>query len=276
MLPSIARALELPDVHVIAPATHDTGSAVAGTPLQVGWAYISSGTWSLVGVERTSPLMNADVTRSNFTNEGGAYGTTRFLKNVMGLWILESCREAWQSQDAGADWAGLVAAASALPDTPALIDPDDPRLFSPPGMLDALKTQLAETGQRCPDTPAAVARMVLDSLAFRYAEVLAELGRLTGEPIQGVQIVGGGSLNDHLNQATADATGVPVVAGPVESTVIGNVVVQALGRGRFASLAAARTHIAAHVPTKTFIPQPTARFAAAARRYADLVARRTS
>jgi rhamnulokinase len=274
IVPAVARDLGLPNVHVVAPATHDTGSAVVGTPLKKGWAYISSGTWSLVGVERETALLNADVARGNYTNEGGAYDTFRFLKNVMGLWILESCRQEWQAQGQEVPLAELLAAAHALPETPAVIDPDDERLFSPSSMLAALRTQLAETGQACPETPAALTRMVLDSLAFRYAAVLAEISRLTREPILGVHVVGGGSLNAHLNQATADAARVPVVAGPVESTVIGNAVVQAIARGRFASLESARAHVAAHVPMTTFTPRPTAAFAAAARRYSDIVTRR--
>jgi len=270
MLPAFARELGLPNVHVVAPATHDTGSAVVGTPLRPGWAYISSGTWSLVGIERETVLMNAEVTRHNFTNEGGAYDTIRFLKNVMGLWILESCRREWQSQGLDTAWPGLVAAAAALGETPAVINPDDPRLFNPPGMLAAIADQLRETGQSCPDDPAAIARVVLDSLAFRYASVLREIAMLSGEPILGIHIVGGGSLNTHLNQATADAAGVPVVAGPVESTVIGNVIVQAIARGRFPSLEAARAHVAAHVRLQKFDPHPTVAFVNASRRYAEI------
>jgi rhamnulokinase len=273
---SLAHDLHLVDVHVVAPATHDTGSAVAGTPLGRGWAYISSGTWSLVGIERTAVLLNADVARRNFTNEGGAHRTIRFLKNVMGLWIVESCRREWQKQGLDLPWGELVADASALAAPPAVIDPDDPALFNPPSMLGAIAAQLQRTGQSCPDAPPAVARMVLDSLAFRYAAVLREIADLTGEPVPGVHIVGGGSLNDHLNQATADAAGVPVMAGPVEATVIGNVIVQAIARGRFTSLDGAREHVAAHVPQKRFDPHPTAEFVAASRRYAEVAGRSAS
>jgi rhamnulokinase len=273
LLPSLARDLELPDVRVVAPATHDTGSAVVGTPLRTGWAYISSGTWSLVGIERATALMGPEVTRHNFTNEGGAYDTIRFLKNVMGLWILEECRREWLARGLDVAWTALVADASALPGTPAVIDPDDARLFNPETMLGAIETQLGETGQSCPAAPAAIARVVLDSLALRYAAVLREIAHLSGAPIRGVHIVGGGSLNEHLNQATADAAGVPVVAGPVESTVIGNAVVQAIAHGRFPSLEVARAHVAARVPQKRFDPHPTPAFAAASRRYAEVAGR---
>jgi rhamnulokinase len=274
MTPPVTRDLQLPNVHVVAPATHDTGSAVVGTPLRKGWAYISSGTWSLVGIERETVLMNESVTRANFTNEGGAYDTIRFLKNVMGMWILESCRREWQARGRALPWGELVEAAGAVRSTPAVIDPDDPRLFNPGSMLDTLQALLAETGQSCPDTPEAIARVVLDSMAFRYAEVLEEIARLTGEPILGVHIVGGGSLNRHLNQATANASGLRVVAGPVESTVIGNVVLQAICRGRFPSLDVARQYIASNLPHTEYAPSPTAAFVAASRRYAEIVAHR--
>jgi rhamnulokinase len=274
MTPPVVRDLQLPNVHVVAPATHDTGSAVVGTPLRKGWAYISSGTWSLVGIERESVLMNDEVTRANFTNEGGAYDTIRFLKNVMGMWILESCRKEWQAGGRILPWGELVAAATALRSTPGVIDPDDPRLFNPASMLETIHALLAETGQSTPDTPEAIARVVLDSMAFRYAEVLKEIARLNGDPILGVHIVGGGSLNTHLNQATANASGLPVVAGPVESTVIGNVILQAICRGRFPSLDVAREYVASRLPQTTYTPSPTAAFMGALRRYAEIVANR--
>ena len=159
---------------MIAPATHDTGSAVAGTPLEPGWAYVSSGTWSLVGVERTSPLVSDAVARANFTNEGGAFGTVRFLKNVMGLWILDSCRHEWAEKGQSADIEGLLASASAIERSPGLVFPDHPRFFNPPSMTAELQGALAETGQRVPDDPARLARVVLDSLAFRYASVVQD------------------------------------------------------------------------------------------------------
>jgi rhamnulokinase len=276
----LADELMLEGVRVVAPATHDTGSAVAGAPLREGWAYVSSGTWSLVGVERGGALINGEVARQNFTNEGGAYNTIRFLKNVMGLWLLESCRREWQARGLRVDYETLLgeveAAASsdaASADSDALIFPDDPRLFNPPGMLGALAEQLSEVGARAPEEPRAVARMILDSLALRYASVLRTIERLTGEKIKGVQIVGGGSLNGHLNQATADATGLAVLAGPSESTVVGNLLVQAITAGRFTSLAEARRHVAQNVKLEEFTPRRTREWAEAARRYAEIEAR---
>jgi rhamnulokinase len=271
--PRRAEALRLEGVRVIAPATHDTGSAVAGAPLAEGWAYISSGTWSLVGIERAAPLVNAEVARANFTNEGGVYGTIRFLKNVMGLWILERCRKEWEEDGHACGYEGLLAAVAALDRSPGLIFPDDPRLLSPPRMTAALAEQMRETGQPAPTDQAALARVILDSLALRYASVLRTIEALDGGAIAGVQIVGGGSRNDYLSQATADATGRPVVAGPAEATVIGNVLVQAVTAGRFASLAAGRRHVADGIQPRRFDPRPAPGAPDVVRRYQEIEVR---
>jgi rhamnulokinase len=255
------------DAHVVVPATHDTGSAIAGAPIPDGWAYISSGTWSLVGVERDEVLINEEVARHNFTNEGGAFGTIRFLKNVMGLWLLESCRKEW-----AVDYDALLSAVAAIEHYPALIYPDDERFFNPPSMLDAIATQLAETGQEMPQDPAGIAKVILDSLAFCYASVLRKIEALTSRQISGVQIIGGGSQNCYLNQATANATGLPIFAGPVEATVIGNVSVQAIADGRFASLTEARQYVAQNVQAQPFTPQSSIAGAEAKRRYETIEA----
>jgi len=274
LAPAVADELGLEGVRVVAPATHDTGSAVAGAPLEEGWAYISSGTWSLVGVERKTPLVSAEVARHNFTNEGGAFGTVRFLKNVMGLWLFESCRAEWASRGVGVEYDELLGRVSASVGHPGFIFPDDPRLFNPPSMLEALATQLAETGQRVTaDDAATLTKVILDSLAFRYASVLRTVESLTGEKVLGVQIVGGGSRNVYLNQATADAVGLPVLAGPVEATVTGNVLVQAVAAGRFPSLAEARRHVAENMSPRRFEPRSNVDTQDAARRYAEVEVR---
>jgi rhamnulokinase len=257
----------------VTPATHDTASAVVGAPLEDGWAYVSSGTWSLVGVELQSPLINAEVNRHNFTNEGGAFGTIRFLKNVMGLWIIESCRSEWKRCGLDVDYGNLITEVSKLQESPGFIFPDDPRLFNPPSMLDAIAAQMTESGQGVPPDPPGVTKVILDSLAFRYRLVLDAVESLTNRKIRGVQIVGGGSQNDYLNQATATATGLPVLAGPAEATVTGNVLVQAIAHGRFGSLAEARRHVAANMRLKKFTPQPSAAWEEAARRYEAVEAR---
>src|SRR5215831_9539875 len=187
-----AQEVGLPYVHVVAPATHDTASAVAGAPLETNFAFISSGTWSLVGVERRSPIINSEVRRRNFTNEGGAFGTVRFLKNVMGLWILESCRAEWQENGLDAEYDSLLSGTSMVGDTPSFIFPDDPRFFSPLSMLEAVSQQLTETGQRVPEDMPALTKVILDSLAFRYASVVNSIRFLTGQTIHGIQVVGGG------------------------------------------------------------------------------------
>jgi len=269
----LAEELRLKNVQVITPATHDTGSAIVGAPLLDDWAYISSGTWSLVGVELDQPFINAEVARENFTNEGGAFGTIRFLKNVMGLWVLESCRREWQESGLVVDYDVLLREVAAREDFPALLYPDDARLFNPPSMNAAIAEQLAETGQPISDEPVWITKAILDSLALRYASILRRIERLTEKPINGIQIVGGGSQNSYLNQATANATGKPVLAGPVEATVIGNVLVQAVTSGCFETLADARQHVAANLNLRRFDPQPSAAWENAALRFAEIEAR---
>src|SRR5581483_3855586 len=168
--------------------THDTASAVIGAPLADAWAYISSGTWSLVGIERYSALINAEAARHNFTNEGGAFGTVRFLKNVCGLWLMESCRKEWQAQGMAVDYDSLLAEVAAIEADSGMIFPDDPRFFNPPSMLTAIAEQMAETNQPRSDKPAVIARAILDSLALRYASVLRTIEELHGREIEGVQI----------------------------------------------------------------------------------------
>jgi len=267
------KELGLEGIEVVAPATHDTGSAVAGAPLRDQWAFISSGTWSLVGVERSEVLINDDVARFNFTNEGGAFGSIRFLKNVMGLWILESCRKEWQSQGRDVDYVRLLQQVSLIESPVPLIYPDDKRFFNPPSMLNAVAEQLSENDREMVDDPALVAKTILDSLALRYASVVTTIESLTGMKIEGLQIVGGGSQNEYLNQVTATVSGLPVMAGPVESTAIGNAIVQAIAAGRFASLREARAHVAENVSLKTFIPHPSAVWEKAAMEYRQLESR---
>lgn len=257
-------------LRVVAPATHDTGSAVAGTPLEPGWAYISSGTWSLVGVERDAPLVGDAVARANFTNESGAFGTVRFLKNVMGLWILESCNREWEAAGRGQDLAELPSRVAAVPGLAGLVFPDHPRFFNPSSMTAELKASLVETGQTAPEDPVLLAKVVLDSLALRYASVLETIEDLTGREVPGIHIVGGGSLNVYLDQATADASGRPVLAGPVEATAAGNVLVQAIARGELASLAEGRRLLARGVPPRRFEPRRRPDWAEAVQRYREI------
>lgn len=273
LCPALADELGLRNAQIVAPATHDTGSAVAGAPLEDGWAYISSGTWSLVGVERSSVLINTEVFSHNFTNEGGAFDTVRFLKNVTGLWILESCRREWNERGFHIDYERLLQQLAETDDYRGLIFPDDPRFFNPRSMLDAIAEQLAESDQSIPNDPVTLTKVILDSLAFRYASVLRTIESLTGRRINGVQIVGGGSRNDYLNQITADATNKIVAAGPTEATVTGNLLVQAIAAKRFTSLFEARRHVAQNLSVKRFTPRPTPELTEALRCYAELETR---
>src|SRR5437016_9064527 len=268
--PEVAAQLGGEAVRVVAPATHDTGTAVAGAPIKDGWAYISSGTWSLVGVERDEVLITHDVARLNFTNEGGAFGSIRFLKNVMGLWILESCRREWEQQGLAVEYDNLLAEVEKLGQVGPLIFPDDPRLLSPRSMLQAIAEQLAERGQRMPAERSEIAKLIIDSLAVRFASVMCSIVSCKNRKIVGVQIVGGGSQNHYLNQATANATGLRVLAGPVEATVIGNVLVQAIAAGRFGSLAEARRHVTENIRLRRFEPAPSLAFEQTARRFAEI------
>jgi rhamnulokinase len=223
-----------------------------------------------VGVERDGVLINEEVAQNNFTNEGGAFGTIRFLKNVMGLWILEACRREWKSRGFETDHDSLLGEVAAVEDYPGFIFPDDRRFFNPPSMLDALQSQLRESGQEMPEGPGRVAKIILDSLAFRYASVLQLIEALTGKKINGVHVIGGGSQNAYLNQATADATGLSVLAGPSEATVIGNLLVQAISAGQFASLVEARAFLSKQIQVQKFAPRTSAACAEGQRRYAAI------
>jgi rhamnulokinase len=268
--PALQADLGIGALRVIAPATHDTGSAVIGTPLKEGWAYISSGTWSLVGVERERPLVSAEASRANFTNEGGAFGTVRLLKNVMGLWLLERCRREWEEAGAEQDYPGLLARVEAIEGVGGLIFPDDPRFFNPASMAAEVRAALVETGQEAPDDPALLAKVILDSLGLRYASVIKTIEALTEASVAGIHVVGGGALNLYLNQATADATGVPVLAGPVEATALGNILVQAISCGEIGSLAEGREMLRKGVSPQRFEPRRAKGWAEAAARFRDL------
>ena len=268
----LAAALGTRGARVLAPATHDTASAVAGTPLEEGWAYVSSGTWSLVGVELRAPVLGEAAERANVTNELGAFGTVRLLKNVMGLWLLESCRREWEAAGEPLALETLLAGAGALAGRDTFIAPDAQRFFNPDSMTGEIAAFLRETGQAVPETPAGIVRVILDSLALRYASVLETLETLTGREIAGVHVVGGGALNRVLNQATADASGRPLRAGPVQATAAGNLLVQSLAAGEIVSLAEGRALVARSGETALFEPRESGAWAAARRRYREIEA----
>lgn len=242
LLNSVSHRCGLPSgVPVILPATHDTGSAVAAVPAHgVGtgdFAYISSGTWSLMGAELAAPELGPDALRHNFTNEGGVGSTYRFLKNIMGLWLVQECRRTWQAAGNDRSYAQLTAAAAAAPGLSVLIDPDDERFLPPGDMPERIRAYCTQTSQAPPADEGATIRCVLDSLALKYRQVLQQLETVLGRRLETIHIVGGGIQNELLCQLTADATGRPVIAGPAEATGIGNLLVQAMGLGWVSSLA---------------------------------------
>ncbi|MDR6686894.1 rhamnulokinase [Arthrobacter sp. 1088] len=233
LLPAILERTGLPaDTTVVAVGSHDTASAVAAVPAQAeNFAYISSGTWSLVGVELHSPVLSEASRKANFTNERGVDGTIRYLRNVGGLWLLSECQRSWAAQGFSQSLTSLLDAAAALPADGPQINADDPVFTAPDNMPDRIRSAVRNTGALLPDRPAAVVRCIMDSLAAGYARTLADAERLAGRGVDVVHIVGGGSQNRLLCQLTADATGKPVVAGPVEATALGNVLLQARAAG---------------------------------------------
>jgi sugar (pentulose or hexulose) kinase len=240
---------------VVASASHDTASAVAAITARDGTAFISSGTWSLVGTELDEPVLTQRAMHLNFSNEGGVAGTTRLLKNVMGLWLLQGCRRSWAQRNRAFTYAELMDAAAREPGFRHLIDPDDASFANPDDMTTAIDRFCSRTDQPTPLTPGAYARTVFDSLALKYRLVIRDLQSVIERPIARIRVIGGGSRNALLNQLTADATRVPVVAGPVEATALGNVAVQMLATGAAGSLAEARAIIDRSVATTVFTPR---------------------
>jgi len=250
----IAAATGFRHVPVVATASHDTAAAVAAVPAEGRrWAYISSGTWSLVGVEVKEPIISERSLEANFTNEGGLGGTVRFLKNVSGLWLVQGCRKAW-SAASPVTYEELVRAAAEAPPFAALVDPDDPAFLNPPDMPEAIEDHCRRTGQKPPATKGSVVRSLLESLALKYRRVIAELGEIVGHPVERIHVIGGGSRNALLCQLTADATGLPVVAGPAEATAAGNILVQAMAMGRVGSPAEIRSIIRRSFELRTYSP----------------------
>lgn len=268
---SVRRRTGLGAVEVIAPATHDTGSAVAGVPTahtgRANWAYISSGTWSLMGVEVPQAILTPRALALNVTNEGGLEGTYRLLKNIMGLWLVQRCKRAFEAQGSTCDYAELVRLAEQARPFRSLIEPDDPRFLAPPDMPAAIREFCRESGQPAPEDEGALVRCCLESLALKYRIVLGWLEELTGERVEVIHVVGGGARNALLNQCTAEACQRPVLAGPVEATVLGNLLVQAHSGGEFASLGEMRLALAASETPVRYEPRGAAEWNAAAERF---------
>jgi rhamnulokinase len=259
-------------VPVVAPACHDTASAIAAVPASgEDWAYISSGTWSLVGVEVREPIITQESLAGNFTNEGGVAGTFRFLKNVAGLWLLQECRRAWARQGEEYSYDELTQMAEAAPPFPALIDPDDPSFFNPADMPSAIAAYCVRSGQTPPQERGSIVRCALESLALKCRLTLDRIEKIRGRPVEVIHIVGGGARNRALCQFTADATARPVVAGPAEATATGNILVQALALGRLSSLEEGRAIVRRSFELPTYEPRHSAAWDEAYARFLSLL-----
>ncbi|HEY3861259.1 MAG TPA: rhamnulokinase family protein [Verrucomicrobiae bacterium] len=255
---SVSQRTGLGPVKVIAPPTHDTASAVAAIPTantgRSDWAYISSGTWSLMGIETANAILTDQVLKLNFTNEGGIDSTFRVLKNITGLWLVQQCKKSFEMRGKNLDYAQLAALAESAPGPHAIIDPDDPRFALPPDMSAAIQSACRESNQPVPSDEGAVVRCALESLAAKYGVVLAGLEQLAGNRIDVIHVVGGGSRNPLLNQLAANRCQRRVVAGPVETTVLGNVLSQARAAGELQSLAEMREVVRASSELRVFEP----------------------
>ncbi len=254
--PSLADELGCGPLKVIASASHDTAAAVAAVPASgADYIYLSSGTWSLMGIEIDRPIISAQSLEYNFTNEGGVSGTFRFLKNIMGLWLVQECRREWRREGQDLSYDEITRLAREAPAFGPLVAVSD-SLFLPPGdMPSRIQSFCQKTGQRVPASRGEIARCALESLALEYRLVAERLDILRGRRLPVIHIIGGGSQNDLLNQFTADATGRTVIAGPVEATAIGNILVQAMALGILPSLAEGRALVRRSFDVKTFTPQ---------------------
>ena len=277
LLPRVVEATGLAGASVVLPGTHDTASAVAAVPNtsspaeRPDWCYISSGTWSLMGVEVPRPVINEQCLTLNFTNEGGVGGTTRLLKNIAGLWLVQECRRVWNLGGADYRWDDLNQLASAAQPLRWLVDPDDPAFLAPANMPEAIRDYCLRTGQGTPSDDGAIIRCALESLALRYRLVLSWLEQLIGGRIETIHVVGGGAHNRQLCQATADACQRRVLAGPVEATAIGNLLMQAIAAGDVGSIGQARDVVRGSFAPEPYEPTNAAAWDGAFERFSQLV-----
>lgn len=255
---SIAREIGLDQIPVIAVAGHDTGSAVVAVPAEnKNFAYLSSGTWSLMGIEVDEPIISPESYEMNFTNEGGVEGTIRFLKNITGMWLLEQCRKEWQIAGKAYTYSEIVAMSDSVEAFQFLIDPDHVSFANPESMTKTIDCYCQNTAQNAPQSEAEYIRCIFESLSMKYRYVLDCLRKMAPFPIEKLHVIGGGSQNNLLNQMTANAIGIPVVAGPGEATAIGNIMMQAKGLGIVDSLQEIRDIISNSVSPEIFYPEDT-------------------
>jgi rhamnulokinase len=277
--PSVAAETGLTNVAVVVPGTHDTASAVMAVPAKSAagarpdWCYISSGTWSLIGVETPAPVMTPLCRDLSFTNEGGVGGTIRVLKNITGLWLVQECRRIWKQANPQGDWSweSLTRQSAAAPPLVSFINPDDAGFQAPADMPAAIRDFCRRTNQRVPESAGEVIRTAIESLALKYRYMLGKLETLVGGRLEVIHIVGGGTRNRELCEAAADACNRPVVAGPIEATAIGNVMVQAMSAGAVADVAQAREVVRASFPVEEYAPRDPAKWDEAYGRFVKLL-----
>jgi rhamnulokinase len=257
--PQVAEETGAGGVRVVAPACHDTGSAVVAVPAQGGdFAWISSGTWSILGAEVAEPRVDDKALRYNFTNEGGVFGTWRLSKNIMGLWLVQECRREWIRQGEELSYDDMTRLAAEAQPFLSVVDPDFEGFLHPGDMPSRIRKYCADTGQAVPQTKGEILRVALEGIALKYRWVLERVEELAGKRLEPVHIIGGGTKNRLLNQFASDATGRTVVAGPAEATAIGNILMQAIGLKDLASLAEARRAVRASFPPEAYEPRKAA------------------
>ncbi|MBD3183062.1 rhamnulokinase [Candidatus Poribacteria bacterium] len=272
LLPDIQEEVGLGKVPVIAPACHDTGCAVAAVPAKgENWAYISSGTWSLVGVEVPDPIINSLTLKYNFTNEGGVGGTIRLLKNVTGMWLIQECKRIWEEAGENYSYDEITKMAEDAQPFNCIIEPNYEPFLSPCDMPERIREFCKDTGQKIPETKPAVIRCAFESLALKYRWVLEKLEEVLEQELDVVHIIGGGCQNKFLCQLTADATGKQVLAGPVEATAIGNIIIQAITIGYLDSIDSARELIAQSFDVVAYEPRPDKRWNDVYSRYLEIM-----
>ncbi len=267
VIPEVASAAGLKDVDVVAVGSHDTASAVAAVPATGNnWAFLSSGTWSLIGVETDKPIINDKSLMNNFTNEGGVGGTITFLQNISGLWLLQELRRVWRERGEEYSYDELVSMARDAGEFKCILDPSDDSFLNPPDMEAAIIGFCGKRNQQPPLNKGEFVKTVFESLALKYRSAIRTLGDITGRKIEKLHIVGGGARNEMLNQFTADAAGIPVVAGPVEATVLGNIMVQAIAKGGIDSLERGREIIRRSFQVKEYLPNDSRKWDEASER----------
>lgn len=271
LLPEVLEETGSAAIPCIAVASHDTAAAIASVPADgENWAYLSSGTWSLLGIESPVPLVSEKTLEMNFTNEGGVEGTTRFLKNIMGMWLIQECKRVWD-QEGEMDWQQIVDLCSTAEHFKSMINPDDPSFLNPGNMPKAIQEFCAKTNQPVPETKGEIARCIYDSLVLKYKFTIKQIESVTGKPIEKLHIIGGGAHNTMMNQLTADAIGIPVLAGPTEATAIGNIMLQAKALGAVNSLAEIREIVRNSFEVTEYNPSPKVDWDAAYMKFEKLL-----